>query len=129
MKIFIILYPSRLWQHYLFIPTFFYVSLLQIIRRSLPKKLKVKNDPTVIEKTERDKIRKAWINIVRRDIPKQHRIFTTFHRKQAIDAKRFADGCQREVIQIGSHIMALLRTHFSYYVICFSTRLFSCISF
>ncbi|KFK34966.1 hypothetical protein AALP_AA5G217000 [Arabis alpina] len=69
----------------------------EIVRRSLPKKLKLKNDPAVIEKTERDKFRKAWINIVRRDIPKHHRIFTTFHRKQSIDAKRFADGCQREV--------------------------------
>ncbi|CAH2063854.1 unnamed protein product [Thlaspi arvense] len=69
----------------------------EIVKRSLPKKLKVKNDPAVIEKAERDKIRKAWINIVRRDIPKHHRIFTTFHRKQSIDAKRFADGCQREV--------------------------------
>ncbi|KAF2590575.1 hypothetical protein F2Q70_00041042 [Brassica cretica] len=69
----------------------------EIVQRSLPKKLKVKNDPAVIEKTERDKIRKVWINIVRRDIPKHHRVFTTFHRKQSIDAKRFADGCQREV--------------------------------
>ncbi|CAA7060575.1 unnamed protein product [Microthlaspi erraticum] len=69
----------------------------EIVRRSLPKKQKVKHDPAVIEKTERDKIRKAWINIVRREIPKHHRIFTTFHRKQSIDAKRFADCCQREV--------------------------------
>ncbi|KAJ4896065.1 DNA helicase INO80 [Raphanus sativus] len=69
----------------------------EIVQRSLPKKLKVKNDPAVIEKAERDKIRKVWINIVRRDIPKHHRVFTTFHRKQSIDAKRFADGCQREV--------------------------------
>uniref|UniRef100_A0A1J3K9Z7 Chromatin-remodeling ATPase INO80 n=1 Tax=Noccaea caerulescens TaxID=107243 RepID=A0A1J3K9Z7_NOCCA len=69
----------------------------EIVRRSLPKKQKVKNDPAVIEKTERDKIRKAWINIARRDLPKHHRIFTTFHRKQSIDAKRFADSCQREV--------------------------------
>ncbi|CAN7056894.1 unnamed protein product [Brassica rapa subsp. trilocularis] len=69
----------------------------EIVERSLPKKLKVKNDPAVIEKTERDKIRKVWINIVRRDIPKHHRVFTNFYRKQSIDAKRFADGCQREV--------------------------------
>ncbi|XP_010504655.1 PREDICTED: DNA helicase INO80 isoform X1 [Camelina sativa] len=69
----------------------------EIVKRSLPKKLKAKNDPAVIEKAERDKFRKLWINIVRRDIPKYHRIFTTFHRKQSIDAKRFADGCQREV--------------------------------
>lgn len=94
---------------YIFL-TFFNVSVLQIVRRSLPKKQKVKNDPAVIEKTERDKIRKAWINIARRDLPKHHRIFTTFHRKQSIDAKRFADSCQREVIEIGSHIMAS-RTH------------------
>ncbi|KAL9295296.1 Chromatin-remodeling ATPase INO80 [Arabidopsis thaliana] len=80
-----------------------YVKILEkgdtyeIVKRSLPKKLKAKNDPAVIEKTERDKLRKAWINIVRRDIAKHHRIFTTFHRKLSIDAKRFADGCQREV--------------------------------
>ena len=78
--------------------------VVQIVQRSLPKKVKVKNDPAVIEKTERDKIRKAWINIVRRDIPKHHRVFTNFYRKQSIDAKRFADGCQREVIEIGSPI-------------------------
>ncbi|CAH8369561.1 unnamed protein product [Eruca vesicaria subsp. sativa] len=70
-----------------------------IVQQNLPKKLKVKNDPAVIEKTERDKIRKAWINIVRRDIPKHHRVFTNFHRKQSIDAKRFADGCQRKMIR------------------------------
>lgn len=85
----------------------FPLIVVQIVQRSLPKKLKVKNDPAVIEKAERDKIRKVWINIVRRDIPKHHRVFTTFHRKQSIDAKRFADGCQREVIEFDSHIMAL----------------------
>lgn len=108
MKIFIILYPSRLWQHYLFVPTLFNVTFLQIVRRSLPKKLKAKNDPAVIEKTERDKIRKAWINIVRRDIPKHHRIFTTFHRKQSIDAKRFVDGCQREVTKLALVLLLYL---------------------
>lgn len=81
----------------------YYVKVLEkgdtyeIIERSLPKKQKVKKDPSVIEKEEMEKIGKVWVNIVRRDLPKHHRIFTTFHRKQIIDAKRFSENCQREV--------------------------------
>lgn len=70
---------------------------LQIIERSLPKKPKVKKDPSVIEREEMEKIGKVWVTIVRRDIPKHHRNFTNFHRKQLIDSKRFAENCQREV--------------------------------
>ncbi|KAF5750246.1 DNA helicase INO80-like [Tripterygium wilfordii] len=81
----------------------FYVKVLEkgetyeIIERSLPKKAKERKDPSVIEKEEMEEIGKAWVNIVRRDIPKHHRSFTTFHRKQLIDAKRFSESCQREV--------------------------------
>ncbi|CAK7342664.1 unnamed protein product [Dovyalis caffra] len=81
----------------------FYVKVLEkgdtyeIIERSLPKKPKIIKDPSVIEREEMEKIGKVWVNIVRRDIPKHHRIFTTFHRKQLIDAKRFSENCQREV--------------------------------
>lgn len=70
--------------------------VLQIIERSLPKKQKVKKDPSVIEREEMEKIGKIWVNIVRRDLPKHHRNFTAFHRKQLIDAKRFSETCQRE---------------------------------
>ncbi|KAL2327072.1 hypothetical protein Fmac_020499 [Flemingia macrophylla] len=75
----------------------YYVKVLEkgdtyeIIERSLPKKQKVKKDPALIEKEEMDRIGKIWINIVRRDIPKHHRNFTTSHRKQVIDAKSFVD--------------------------------------
>ena len=62
---------------------------LQIIERSLPKRPKVEKDPSMIGK--------HWVNIVRKDIPKHHRIFTNFHRKQLADAKRFSETCQREV--------------------------------
>ena len=48
----------------------------------MPKKQKVKKDPFVIEREEMEKISKVWVNIVRRDIPKHHRNFTTFQRKQ-----------------------------------------------
>lgn len=74
---------------------------LQIIERSLPKKQKVEKDPSVIEKEEMEKIGKYWVNIVRKDIPKHHRNFTSFHRKQLIDAKRFSEACQREVQSFG----------------------------
>ncbi|KOM40548.1 hypothetical protein LR48_Vigan04g074600 [Vigna angularis] len=72
----------------------YYVKVLEkgdtyeIIERSLPKKQKVKKDPALIEKEETERCGKIWVNIVRRDIPKHHRNFTTFHRKQLIDAKR-----------------------------------------
>ncbi|XP_022748348.1 DNA helicase INO80 isoform X1 [Durio zibethinus] len=81
----------------------YYVKVLEkgdtyeIIERSLPKKPKLKKDPSVFEREEMEKIGKVWVNIVRRDIPKHHRVFTTFHRKQLIDSKRFAENCQREV--------------------------------
>ncbi|KAJ7976742.1 DNA helicase INO80 [Quillaja saponaria] len=81
----------------------YYVKVLEkgdtyeIIERSLPKKQKVKKDPSVIEREEMERIGKVWVNIVRRDIPKHQRIFTTFHKKQIIDAKRFSENCQREV--------------------------------
>ncbi|KAG7027645.1 DNA helicase INO80, partial [Cucurbita argyrosperma subsp. argyrosperma] len=72
----------------------YYVKVLEkgdtyeIIERSLPKKQNVKKDPSVIEREEMEKIGKIWVNIVRRDLPKHHRNFTAFHRKQLIDAKR-----------------------------------------
>ncbi|XP_042462203.1 chromatin-remodeling ATPase INO80-like [Zingiber officinale] len=81
----------------------YYVKVLErgdtyeIIERSLPKKLVVKKDPSEIEKEEMEKIGKVWANMVRRDIPKHHKIFTSFHKKQLADAKRFSETCQREV--------------------------------
>lgn len=68
----------------------------QIIERSLPKKQKVEKDPAVIEREEMEKIGKYWVNMVRKDIPKHHRLFTNFHKKQFTDAKRFSETCQRE---------------------------------
>ncbi|KAG7958774.1 hypothetical protein I3843_10G034500 [Carya illinoinensis] len=93
----------------------YYVKVLEkgdtyeIIERSLPKKPKVKKDPSVIEEEEKEKIGKVWVNIVRRDIPKHHRIFSAFHRKQLIDAKRFSENCQREVKMKVSRSLKLMR--------------------
>ncbi|XP_019226184.1 PREDICTED: uncharacterized protein LOC109207674 [Nicotiana attenuata] len=81
----------------------YYVKVLEkgdtyeIIERSLPKKPKLKKDPSVIEKEEMDKIGKYWINLVKKEIPKHHKIFINFHRKQLTYAKRFSETCQREV--------------------------------
>lgn len=93
----------------------YYVKVLEkgdtyeIIERSLPKKQKVKKDPSLIEKEEREKIGKYWVNIVRKDIPKHHRTFTSFHKKQMIEAKRFIDSCQREVKMKVSRSLRLMR--------------------
>ncbi|KAL1821631.1 hypothetical protein DCAR_0418060 [Daucus carota subsp. sativus] len=93
----------------------YYVKVLEkgdtyeIIERSLPQKEKVKKDASMIEKEEAEKIGKYWVNIVRKDIPKHHRIFTNFHRKQLTDAKRFSEICQREVKMKVSRSLKLMR--------------------
>ncbi|KAK4773038.1 hypothetical protein SAY87_028057 [Trapa incisa] len=93
----------------------YYVKVLEkgdtyeIIERSLPKKPKVKKDHAVIEMEEMEKIGKVWVNIVRRDIPKHHRMFTSFNRKQLIDAKKISESCQREVRMKVSRSLKLMR--------------------
>ncbi|KAF8398330.1 hypothetical protein HHK36_017257 [Tetracentron sinense] len=93
----------------------YYVKVLEkgdtyeIIERRLPKKQIVKKDPALIEKEEIEKIGKVWVNIVKRDIPKHHRIFTNFHRKQLTDAKRCSETCQREVKLKVSRSLKLMR--------------------
>ncbi|KAH6794585.1 DNA helicase INO80-like protein [Perilla frutescens var. hirtella] len=93
----------------------YYVKVLEkgdtyeIIERSLPKKPKVKKDPSVIEREEMEKIGKYWVNIARKEIPKHHRIFANFHRKQITDAKRVSETCQREVKMKVSRSLKLMR--------------------
>ncbi|XP_070055578.1 chromatin-remodeling ATPase INO80 isoform X2 [Nicotiana tomentosiformis] len=93
----------------------YYVKVLEkgdtyeIIERSLPKKPKLKKDPSVIEKEEMDKIGKYWINLVRKEIPKHHKTFINFHRKQLTDAKRFSETCQREVKMKVSRSLKVMR--------------------
>lgn len=92
-------------------PSRYEYVVLQIIERSLPKKPKVKKDPSAIEREELEKIGKYWMNIVRKDIPKHHRAFTNFHKKQLTDAKRFSELCQRDV-RVTGDVSALLIFHF-----------------
>ncbi|RXI04738.1 hypothetical protein DVH24_039012 [Malus domestica] len=93
----------------------YYVKVLEkgdtyeIIERSLPKKQKVIKDPSVIEKEEMDKIGKVWANIVRRDMPRHHRIFSSFHQRQLGYAKRVSENCQREVKVKVSRSLKLMR--------------------
>ncbi|KAK2416854.1 DNA helicase INO80 protein [Trifolium repens] len=94
----------------------YYVKVLEkgdtyeIIERSLPKKQKITKDPALIEKEEMEKLGRIWVNIVRRDIPRHHRNFTTFHRKQLVDAKRASENCQREVKMKVSRSLKWTRT-------------------
>ncbi|KAL3819763.1 hypothetical protein ACJIZ3_005668 [Penstemon smallii] len=93
----------------------YYVKVLEkgdtyeIIERSLPKKPKMKKDPSVIEREELEKIGKFWVNMARKDIPKHHRIFTNLNRKHLTDAKRFSETCQREVKMKVSRSLKLMR--------------------
>ncbi|KAF3326206.1 DNA helicase INO80-like isoform X1 [Carex littledalei] len=94
----------------------YYVKVLEkgdtyeIIERSLPKKPIVKKDPSVIEREEREKMLKCWAAIARRDIPRHQRIFTNLHKKQMLDAKRFAEASQREVKLKVSRSLKLMRS-------------------
>ncbi|XP_075508826.1 LOW QUALITY PROTEIN: chromatin-remodeling ATPase INO80 [Primulina tabacum] len=93
----------------------YYVKVLErgdtyeIIERSYPSKPKVKKDPSVIEREEIEKTLKYWVSMVRKDIPKHHRNFSSFHRKQLTDAKRFSESCQREVKMKVSRSLKLMR--------------------
>lgn len=93
----------------------FYVKVLErgdnyeIIERSLPKKQMGEIDSSMIKKEEVEKIRKVWLNIVRRDISKHHKIFTNFHKKQLADARRCSETCQREVKMKVSRSLKLMR--------------------
>ncbi|CAM8962303.1 unnamed protein product [Rhodiola kirilowii] len=83
----------------------YYVKVLEkgdtyeIIERSLPKKKIVKKDPSMAAREEMDKIEKAWASLVRKDLPKHHKNFTTFHRRRTGDAKKCSENCQKEVKQ------------------------------
>ncbi|XP_042020321.1 chromatin-remodeling ATPase INO80-like [Salvia splendens] len=93
----------------------YYVKVLEkgdtyeIIERGLPKKQKVKKDPSVIEREAMEKFSKYWVNIARKEIPKHHRIFTNFYRKQITDAKRVSETCQREVKMKVSRSLKLMK--------------------
>nr|XP_004236584.1 chromatin-remodeling ATPase INO80 [Solanum lycopersicum] len=93
----------------------YYVKVLEkgdtyeIIERSLPKKPKLEKDPFAIEKEEMERIGKCWINLARKEIPKHHKIFINFHRRQLTDAKRIAEMCQREVKMKVSRSLKVMR--------------------
>ncbi|KAI7754871.1 hypothetical protein M8C21_025130 [Ambrosia artemisiifolia] len=81
----------------------------EIIERSLPKKQNGKKDPSEVAKEEMDRVDKYWVNMVRKDVPKHHRFFISFHRKQLTDAKKFSENCQREVKMKVSRSLKLMR--------------------
>lgn len=74
------------------------ISQMQIIERSLPKKQIMKKEPSVIVKEESEKTYKLWQALATKSIPKHHRNFNALLRKRQVDAKRFSDSCQREVL-------------------------------
>ena len=51
----------------------------------------------MVEREDAEKITKNWANIVKNNLPKHHKNFSLYHRKQSNDAKKFAEYCQKEV--------------------------------
>eukprot|EP00897_Mesotaenium_endlicherianum_P002362 jgi/Mesen1/2153/ME000152S01239 len=58
---------------------------------------KSKKDPGVAAREEAEKVAKCWANLVRKDLPRGHKQFVIYYKKQAQDCKRVAELCQREV--------------------------------
>lgn len=81
----------------------------EIIERKLPKKHPIQKDPSVVEREDADKIGKCWANIVKRDLPKHHKTFLLYHRKQSNDAKKFAEYCQKEVKARSARSLKLMK--------------------
>ena len=71
---------------------------MQIIERSLPKKQIIKKEPSAIVKEEAERTYKLWQSLATKSIPKHHRNFNALVKKRQLDAKRFSDSCQREVL-------------------------------
>jgi DNA helicase INO80 len=72
---------------------------MQIIERSLPKKQIVKKEHSEIAKEDLASFMKRW-QIIARNIPKHHRNFAALLKKRQMDAKRFSENCQREVLHL-----------------------------
>lgn len=81
----------------------------EIIERKLPKKHPIQKDPSVVEREDAEKIAKNWANIVKRDLPKHHKTFSLYHRKQSNDAKKFAEYCQKEVKARSARSLKLMK--------------------
>eukprot|EP00250_Pteridium_aquilinum_P019700 c24539_g1_i9 orf=448-5037(-) len=78
----------------------------ELVKRKLPKKVV---DPAVVLKEDNDKIGKHWASIVRKDLPRHHKNFLTYYRKQSLDAKKFAECCQREVKYRGLRSLKVMK--------------------
>lgn len=78
----------------------------ELVKRKLPKKVV---DPAVVLREDNDKIGKHWASIVRKDLPRHHRNFLAYYRKQSLDAKKFAECCQREVKYKGLRSLKVMK--------------------
>ncbi|KAI5074596.1 hypothetical protein GOP47_0010557 [Adiantum capillus-veneris] len=78
----------------------------ELVKRKLPKKVV---DPAVVLREDNDKIGKFWASIVRKDLPRHHRNFLAYYRKQSLDAKKFAECCQREVKYKGLRSLRVMK--------------------
>ncbi|CAN0907835.1 Chromatin-remodeling ATPase INO80 [Linum grandiflorum] len=93
----------------------YYVKVLEkgdsyeIIERSLPKKPKLKKDPSVIEREEIERIRRVWVDIAK-SMPKHQKTFFNDIRKYQNEAKKRSENCQREVKLKVSRSLKLMRT-------------------
>lgn len=69
----------------------------QLVERRKQKIEPVRRDPAEVALEDGEKIGKYWVNLVRKDLPKHHKYFANYYKKQIQDVKRVAELCQREV--------------------------------
>ncbi|KAJ7554405.1 hypothetical protein O6H91_06G138700 [Diphasiastrum complanatum] len=81
----------------------------EMIQRKVPRKAPAKRDPDVVAKEDSEKVAKIWVNLVRKDLPKHHKAFTAYYKKQLQEAKRASELCQREVKYRNMRIMKMMK--------------------
>lgn len=69
----------------------------QLVERRKLKIEPMRRDPGELASEDGEKIGRYWVNMVRKDLPKHHKHFGNYYKKQIVDVKRVADLCQREV--------------------------------
>lgn len=69
----------------------------QVVERRKLKIEPARRDPVEVASEDGEKIHKYWVNLVRKDLPKHHKHFANYYKKQIQDVKRMAELCQREV--------------------------------
>ncbi|XP_024521051.1 DNA helicase INO80 isoform X1 [Selaginella moellendorffii] len=81
----------------------------EVIQRRIQRKPATTKNATEIAHEDVEKVAKFWVSLVKRDLPKHFKAFTTYHKKQMAECKRLTDACQKEVKLRNTKIMRAMK--------------------